>query len=165
MPESKSVRISLRLDAVVHDAIEQLARNEGIETNAYIQSILKLHAAKFGNMDEAAREQIKLSDEIIKAAVKEAQKLCEAGEFDQHFTLTVIRRLMNNPKFRAKYEKAVGGDAYQSGLPGKSPLNMYLGWYIKNAVGADPALDTTGKPRRAQVRNEPIQSYTLLMMP
>ena len=60
-------------------------------------------------------------------------------------------------------EASSGGPAYTSGLPGKSPLNMYLGWYIKNAIGADPKTHPNGKPMRVQVRNEPIQSYTLLV--
>ncbi len=67
---------------------------------------------------------------------------------------------MTDKKFRSEYEKAIGGDAYTSGLPGKSPLNMYLGWYIKNAVGADPQTMPNSKPVRVQVKNEPIQSYT-----
>ena len=45
------------------------------------------------------------------------------------------------------------GDAYQFGLPGKSPLNMYLGWYIKNASGADPILDGNGKPPQFSMVN------------
>ena len=73
---------------------------------------------------------------------------------------------MTDPQFRTDYETVVGGDAYQSGLPGKSPLNIYLGWYIKNAIpDAVPLLDASRKPRRMQVRNEPIQSYTLLTKP
>lgn len=163
MSSDQSVRISFRLDAVVHDVMEQLARKEGVETNAYMQRVLKLHAVRSGIMDRDASERIELSEKIIDAAVKKAQELYEIGEFDQHFVLTVFRRLMTDPEFRSEYEDLVGGDAYQSGLPGKSPINMYLGWYIKNAVGADPILDASGKPRRAQIQNEPIQSYTLLV--
>ena len=40
---------------------------------------------------------------------------------------------------------------------------MYLGWYIKNAIpDTVPLLDASRKSRRMQIRNEPIQSYTLL---
>ena len=45
-----------------------------------------------------------------------------------------------------------------------APLNMYLGWYIKNAIDAEPLLDDTGKPRRAFVKDQPIKSYTLLKL-
>jgi hypothetical protein len=165
MSENRTVRVSFRLDAPVHAAIMQLARDNSIETNAYIQRILKRHAAQSGVMGDAAREHVELSETIIEKAVKRARDLDEADMFDQHFVLTVFRDLMGDPKIRADYEKVVGGGAYQSGLPGKSPLNMYLGWYIKNAVGADPVLDANGNPRRTQVRNEPIQSYTLLTKP
>ncbi len=162
MPRDNAVKVSFRLDASVHDAIEKLAKQKSIETNAYIQRVLTLHATRSGVMEDAASERLELTEKIIEAAVQRARDLDADGKFDQHFILTVIRDIMGDPALRADYEKVVGGDAYQSGLPGKSPLNMYLGWYIKNAIGADPILDEGGKPRRAQVRGEPIQSYTLL---
>lgn len=162
MSENRTVKVSFRLEATVHAVMERLARGNSIETNAYIQRVLTRHAAQSGVMDEAARERVELSEKIIETAVQRARDLDEAGRFDQHFVLTVFRDLMGNPRFRADYERVIGGDAYRSGLPGKSPLNMYLGWYIKNAVSADSVFDPSGNPRRTQVRNEPIQSYTLL---
>ncbi len=39
---------------------------------------------------------------------------------------------------------------------------MYLGWYIKNEVPAEPILDEKGDAQRAYVKGEPIKSYTLL---
>ena len=104
-------------------------------------------------------------DEIRAEAVEFARVFDNEGGFDKDFTLHVIERLMKNKSFRAKYEEAIGGDAYDNGLPGKSPLNMYLGWYIKNAVAAEPVLDENNKPKRVQVKGQPIQSYTLLKKP
>lgn len=48
-----------------------------------------------------------------------------------------------------------GGDAYAVKLPGKTPLNMYLGWYIKNAIGSEPKMDANSQPVRAQVAPNP----------
>ena len=162
-----TVKISLRLDHAVHATLERVAREEALSTEALIQRILTRHATECARdrallhateIDRLEREQ-----RIYETAVRRARELDEAGAFDEHFTLTVMRDLMSDPDFRAEYESAVGGDAYRSGLPGKSPLNMYLGWYIKNAVAdARPLRDANHRPRRRQVRDEPIQSYTLL---
>ena len=136
-------------------------------TEALFQRVVTNHViehAKKGNlMDPEDIDRSQREQSILESAARRARDLDAAGAFDEHFTLTVIRDLMTDPQFRANYEAVIGGDAYQNGLPGKSPLNMYLGWSIKNAVpDAVPLLDANRKPRRMQVRNEPIQSYTLL---
>lgn len=99
---------------------------------------------------------------LYAAAQEKARQVYEAGRFDEHFTLTVFRELMDDRRTRDLYEEIIGVDAYTSGAPKKTPLNMYLGWYIKNAIDAQPVLDDAGKPRRAFIQGEPIKSYTLL---
>ena len=162
-----TVKISLRLDGAVHGTLERVAREEGLSTEALIQRILTRHATRCARerdlLQAAEIDRLEREQRIFATAVRRARELDAAGAFDEHFTLTVMRDLVNDPDFRAEYESAVGGDAYESGLPGKSPLNMYLGWYIKNAVAdAVPLRDANHRPRRRQVRDEPIQSYTLL---
>ena len=162
-----TVKVSVRLDAVVHAILEVLARDDAISSEALIQRILTLHvtkcARKDGLVDPADIDRLEQEQRVIASVVRRACELDEQGAFDEQFTLTVIRDLMADPDFRADYETAIAGDAYQNGLPGKFPLNMNLGRFIKNAVpGAVPFLDSNGKPRRMQVRNEPIQSFTLL---
>lgn len=99
---------------------------------------------------------------LYSAAQRKAREVFNAGGFDEHFTLTVFRELMSDAKTRHLYEQVIEADAYTDGAPKKTPLNMYLGWYIKNAINAHPLLDDAGKPRRAFVKGEPIKSYTLL---
>jgi len=152
----------MRLDSFVYSALAKAAKNAGLETNAYIERRLNQIAVNSGFMHKTQSERIKLEYDIIEIAIETARKLKSEGKFNEHFTLTVFQKLMQNPKFLSMYETAIGGKAREVGLKGKSPLNMYLGWYIKNAVGADPLLTASGKPKRAQVKNEPIQSYTLL---
>ena len=165
MTTIKGVKISLRLDDDVHSAILILAQKNGYETNAYIERLIKIHAMEFGDIAPIRLKQLRLVEEILAEAVKFARLVDIEGGFDKDFTLHVIERLVKNETFRAKYEEAIGGNAYKKGLPGKSPLNMYLGWYIKNAIGAEPILDENNKPKRVQVREQPIQSYTLLKKP
>ena len=166
MPKS-TVKVSFRLDSRVHATAETISKQQSVSTEALIQRIVTHHvtehAEKEGLMNPLDIDHLQREQRILATAVRRARELDEAGAFDEHFTLTVIRDLMTDPQFRADYETVVGGDAYQSGLPGKSPLNMYLGWYIKNAIpDAVPLLDGNRRPRRIQIRNEPIQSYTLL---
>ena len=166
MPRS-TVKISLRLDGRVHATAERIAKEKSVSTEALIQRIVIHHVTEYAKkadlMNLADIDRLQTEQSILATAVRRARELDDAGSFGEHFTLTVIRDLMTDPGFRADYEKVVGGDAYQNGLPGKFPLNMHLGWYIKNAVPeAVPLLDSNRKPRRIQVRNEPIQSYTLL---
>ena len=160
-------KISTRLPEAVHRTLEAKSRDEGVLLDALIQRILTGHAAEYarrrGLMATADIDRLELEQSLLASAVKRARELNEDGVFDEHFTLTVIRDLMSDPAFRADYEKAIGGDAYQNGLPGKFQLNMHLGRYIKNAIpDAVPLLDSNRKPRRMQIRDEPIRSYTLL---
>ena len=160
-------KVSFRLDSLVHATAETIARKQSVSPEALFQRIITRHvtehAKKEGLMTPEDIDRLQLEQNLLAAAAQRARKRDKAGAFGEHFTLTVIRDLMTDPQWRAGYETVVGGDAYQSGLPGKSPFNIYLGWYIKNAIpDAVPLLDANGKPRRMQVRNEPIQSYTLL---
>lgn len=100
----------------------------------------------------------------IKAiAKKSALELDKEGKFDEHLTLTVFRDLMTGSESRAEYEKAVGGDAYQNGLPDKRILNMHIAECIQSAIGAKTKLDENGNRYKISVQNEPIQSYSLLI--
>lgn len=162
MGAENTTKLSFRLNTAVYAALSACAKDEGYETMAYVQKVLADHALDSGKM--APNEAVKLAanEELIRRAIAKSRALEKQGLFTEDFVLTVFQHLMKDKEFRPKYEAAIGGEAYTSGLPGKSPLNMYLGWYIKNAIGADPKLGLDGKPVRVQVKNEPIQSYTML---
>ena len=164
---SQTVKISLRVDGVVHASLEVIAGKEAMSTEAFIQRILTLHVIQYareaGIMDPTEIDRLEREHGVIEAVIRRALELDKQGKFTEHFTLTVFRDVIADTAFRSDYETVIGGDAYESGLPGKLPLNMNLGRYIKNAIpGAAPIRDPNGRPRRVQVRNEPIQSYTLL---
>jgi hypothetical protein len=136
--------------------------------------LLRLHALTWtekttGNahiiLPIAEREMIFLSQWLVDAAVRKAREMDAAGEFTAHFTLTVIRALFQDPEFAANYTKVEASETRENGVSAKSALNMALGFHIKGAVKAESLLDEKGKPRRAQIKNESIQSYTLLSKP
>ncbi len=159
---AESVTIALRLDTYCLTLLEDLARRDGLEANAYIQRLVRLHVADSGLMPAEERNRVLQTESLMSRAVAMAIQLDHEGRFDAHFTLTVIDALFADPVFSADYEQAIGGQALARGLAAKVSLNMNLGWQIKAAVRADPLLDDKGKARRVQVRNRPIQSYTLL---
>lgn len=161
MSNASTYNFSFRTEASVGSAIADLAKKEGIDRNAYAQRVLTNHAISKGDMDADECTRLQHSHKILDWAVAKARELDGAGLFNEHLILDVIKAAMIDPDIRAKYEKVVGGDAYMR-LPGKKPINLNLGSYIKNAVDAKPKLDTSGKPERINVINQPIQSYTLL---
>lgn len=160
MAEEKTVRVSLRLKAVVHEKIVEAAADAEIEPATYMQQVLMNHIKD--KLPPLLRKQMDEEQWLLDQAQRVAQEVDGKGEFDSHFTLTVIKRMMQDPEIKGRYEALIGADANARGVPGKSPLNMYLGYFIKNAIDATPILGPDGKPRRAFVRNQPIQSYTLL---
>jgi len=165
MTEELTTKLSFRVNTAVFDALSKCAEDNGYEPMAYIQKVLSKHAVESGNMSPDAETKVRAYDELFELAVEKSRALYkQQGLFDKDWNLTVFRHLMGDAIFRSKYEKTIGGDAYASGLPGKTPLNMYLCWYIKNAVNAVPETTPDGKPVRVQVKNEPIQSYTRLLI-
>ena len=137
MNRKADAKISLRLQPALHEGLDVLARKEGYALSGYITRILAMHLVDHGAVDDPGIERLGTETWLCQRAVQTAREVFEAGGFDRHFTLTVIDRLFGDSEFRERYEAHVGGAAEEKGLPGKSPINMYLGWYIKNAVAAE----------------------------
>jgi len=163
MATENTVRISLRLKTDVHDAVEKAAAENGVDPATFMQSVIE--RAIYPHLSDERRKELEMTEELFGRAQNFARKVHAEGRFDENFTLTVITDMMADPTTRRLYADLIGDeDILKNGLPKKSPLNMYLGWYIKNAINAEPLLDAKGKPRRAFVKNRPIQSYTLLKL-
>lgn len=160
MPSDNTTRVSLRLKNDVHSVLVMLAVAKGIEPAALMQDILE--QAVIDHLPRERQQELKDTKLLFDLAQDHARQIFSEGRFTEHFTLTVIQRLMAVSETRSLYEKLIGVDAYTDGAPKKTPLNMYLGWFIKNAINAQPLLDDSGKPRRAFVKGQPIKSYTLL---
>ena len=171
--ERNTDMVSFRLEPSVRRALSALAAEAGFEVNSYMQRLLRLHALTWTDKDGGnehqvlptpERELIYWSQWLIDAAVRKAREMDAAGKFTPHFTLIVIQALFQDPEFVTNYAKVEAGEARESGVSAKSALNMALGFHIKNAVGAEAMLEK-GKPRRVQIKDEPIRSYTLLAKP
>ncbi|BEV45961.1 hypothetical protein [Afipia carboxidovorans] len=160
MATENTTRVSIRLKTDVYHLIQKVSADAGIDPSAFMQRALE--RAVYDQLPPERRQELDNMETLYVAAQTKAREVFAAGGFDEHFTLTVFRELMKDQATRTLYEAIIGVDAYTSGAPRKTPLNMYLGWFIKNAVDATPLLDDAGKPRRAFIKDEPIQSYTLL---
>lgn len=159
MATENTTRVSLRLKNDVYNAVLAAAEDVGSEPAAFMQEAIQ--AAVYKYLTPERQAELEREKTLYAFAQKKAQELFERS-FDEHFTLTVIRALMQNDETRSLYEAVIGAPYLTDGAPGKSPVNMYLGWYIKNAVAATPMLDEKGKARRAYVKGEAVKSYTLL---
>lgn len=161
---SDSIQLTIRIPSSIHAALSKQAQAQHStqQLGDHISFILASEAISSGYMNKDDAECLKAHQEMLKNARETAIQLHRSGHFGEHFTRDVFRAMMNDVEIRSTYEKAIGGDAYADKLEGKMPLNMYLGWEIKNAVGANVQKNDDGKPRRASVRNEAIKTYTLL---
>lgn len=162
MVSENTTRVSFRLKTDIYDLIQRLSAEADIDPSTFMQRTLE--RAVYDRLPPERQRELENTEAIYSVAQQKAREVFNAGRFDEHFTLTVFRELMADPKSRSLYEGIIDAPAKTDGAPKKTPLNMYLGWYIKNAIGAEPLLDDTGKPRRAFVRNEAIKSYTLLRL-
>lgn len=154
-----TARVDLRLPKDILELVHKIAEEQGVDPNAFMQNaVIK---SVYPHLPKERQAELDNAEELYAKAQAKARELFTAGAFTEHFTLTVIRAMMADTKLRELYEKAIDADAYTDKAPKKSPVNMFLGWYIKNAVEVEVLMED-GKPRRAFVRNEPIKSYTLL---
>ena len=160
----KPAKITFKVQGYVYEALANIAKKESIEISGVVQKIIEEYVIRKKLISQEMEEALELYNEIIGLAKAKSRDIFDHGLFNEHFTLTVFQELMKDLHFREIYEKAIGGDAYDKKLDGKNPLNMYLGWYIKNEISAEPVLDEKGKPKRIFVSNEPIQSYTVLKL-
>ncbi|QLP96610.1 MAG: hypothetical protein HZY79_03285 [Rhodoblastus sp.] len=154
------LRVSLRLKPAVAAAVDRAAAEVGLAPTVFMQKAIE--TAVRHELPAAERERSEREQRVLRRAQEMAVEVYRAQGFDAHFTLRVIRALMRDAAFRDLYESVIEADAYDDKAPLKTPLNMYLGWTIKNAVPATPLLDDKGAPKRAVVKGEPIKSYTLL---
>jgi hypothetical protein len=162
MTSENTAKLSFRVRVEVYAAAAKKAEDLGLDLSSFLQDTVE--KAVFDYLPASVQDRIEKERTLYAKAQQIARELDAAGRFDEHFNLTVFDAMMADGEVRALYEDLIGA-GYAEDTPGKTPLNMYLGWFIKNAVpGAEPLLDGGNKPRRVFVKGQgkAIKSYTLL---
>ena len=165
MDDRTEVKLTLRLDPALARGLETLAERASMDVAAYAERVLTRRVLDSDAItDPSVRQRLELRDKVADTLIGIALQMERDGAFNEHITLDVFREMMSSREARGEYEALVGGGATDTGLPGKV-VNLYLGRCIKRALKAESQKDEAGRIRRAFVKGEPIQSYTLLRRP
>jgi hypothetical protein len=159
---SNAVRLSLRLDAVLHDAIWREARSKGREVGEHIQRILAEHAIAERLVDEDTAADYTRMWSLVSRAVEAARSICREGGFGPDITHQAILRCMKDVKWATDYEEYVRDNAYKHGNPRKGPINKEIGFRIREGIGGVVLLTEDGKPTKMPVAGSIVQSFTVM---
>lgn len=160
MQEPQAVKLSLRLDAPIHAAIQEEARAQGREIDEHIQRILAEYAIRQNLLDDVTGKEIKMKWSLVQRAVDTARRICREGGFASDITNKTISACIADPQWFADYESYVNDNAYKNGNPRKGPINKEIGLRIRKAIGGQVAKRIDGKPVKTPVLGSIIQSYT-----
>lgn len=159
--------INFAVDPAVRRHLIEAARAEGLDLSHYMQMLVEGHIVASAPKGHALAVRLAAKREVIDAVRSQAQKMAEAGDFDEHFILNVIRKAEKTKGFAATYEAAVTveGDDDKAAKKSESlrkALNQQLGRVIKKTAGARSLRQAGGKIARAQAQDALITTYTLL---
>jgi len=153
-------QMTIRVEPVVHKALEKVAGQRGQEPADYAADVLTQHFLT--DLDEATADRLRAELDLKKAVIERARELSPKSDFDPDVTLKVFQWIKADPELRSLYERAIGGrpgDARGNHI--KARVNRTLGATIKRAVdAASQTMD--GGPAKVQVSGEFIFSYTML---
>jgi len=159
LEESQTVKLSLRLDARIHAAIQQEGRALGREIDEHIQRILTEYAIQQKLLDDATEKELKMKWSLVQRAVETARRICREGGFTPDITRNTFHTCMEDKQWAADYEAYVKDNPYKHGNPRKGPINKEIGLRIRAGIGGLVAT-SDGKPVKIAVDGEVIQSYT-----
>lgn len=161
---SNANKVTFSLEPEVRSLIASEAKKAGLDEGHYLQRAIEAYLLETAEPGDALAERLRAKRAVIEKTVALAKQLDDAGSFDEHFILTVMKAAIRDEEFAALYAAAVGATANEADAPEKAkmPLNQQLGRMIKRAVGAKSKKNETGRIARAQVSGEAISTYTLL---
>jgi hypothetical protein len=158
--EFQAVKLSLRLDALIHAALQKEGQAKGREIGEHIQRILTEHAIHQKLLDDATGMEYKMMWSLVHRAVETARRICRDGGFATDITLKTFQKCMEDKLWAAEYESYVKDNPYKHGNPRKSPINKEIGFRIREGIGGKVVKLSNGKPAKTPVVGEIIQSYT-----
>ncbi len=161
----KAINVSFTLELPVRRFIDAQAKAAGMNLNHYMQMLVENHVIDVAPADDALAMRLAAKREVINHTVALAGKMYEAGKFDDHFIVNVVKNASSDASFTKHYDIAIGGaEAKGSRASERSriSLNQQIGRVIKKAVGARSKRTEAGKIARGQAQDALITTYTLL---
>ena len=158
--QTQSVKLSLRLDAPIHTAIQQEGRAKGRLIDEHIQRILTEYVIRQNLLDDATGKEIEMKWSLVQRAVDAARRICREGGFAPDITNLAISACIADPQLFADYESYVKDNPYKHGNPRKGQINKEIGFRIRAGIGGQVAKRSDGKPAKIPVVGSIIQSCT-----
>lgn len=158
----ETVRLSIRLDRPVYDAVLKEANAANRTVTDMVQGILAEHACAAGSLDPRVVDDLRMMWGLIDEAVKTAQHIVQSQGLSSDITMKAIRACEANASWIKRYEDYVRDNAFKHGNPRKGTINKELGFQIVAGVGALAAKKADGKPVKVPVNGSIIQSYTAI---
>jgi hypothetical protein len=161
----KAMNVSFTLELPVRRFMDSRAKAAGMNLNHYLQMVVENHVIEVAPKDDALALRLAAKRAVIDRTVTLANDMYEAGRFDDHFIVNVVREAATDDAFSTEYAKAIGGDdakGTRASERSRISLNQQIGRVIKKAVGARSKRTEAGKIARGQAQDALITSYTLL---
>lgn len=158
----ETMKLSIRLDRPVYDAIAKEAKAADRTITEVVQSVLAEHACDVGSLDPKVIDDYRLMWGLIDEAVKKAHHIVQSQGLSSDITYKAIRACEADESWIKRYEKYVRDNPFKHGNPRKGTINKELGFRIVAGLGAFAAKKPDGKPVKVPVNGSIIQSYTAI---
>ena len=162
---ARASTVTFAIEPSVRRFLASQAKASGMNLTHYMQKLVEDHVVDAAPKDDPLGQRLAGKRRVIEQIIDIATKLDQAGKFDEHFILTVVKAASTSDIFKAHYAQALGGKETE-GTKGASrlrvSLNQQIGRVIKKAVGARSKRGDAGKITRAHVQDEIVATYTLL---
>ena len=156
--------ITFVMETEVRRFVSGHAKAAGMDIAPFMQKLVESYVLDNAPEGDALAKRIAAKRAVLDRVVSLSREMAQAGAFDEHFILNVVRNASADADFVAQYEAAVDAQtADERALArAQAPINQQMGRLIKRAAAARSKRDDQGKILRAQVQGEMISSYTLL---
>lgn len=155
-------KVTVILETDVRRNLTAQARDAGMDLVPFMVKLLEGQILANAPKGDQLATRLKAKRAVLDRAVDVTRTTVEAGGFDEHLILNVMKKASQDAEFNALYEQAIGATEDKPARNARAALNQQMGRLIKRAAGARSKRDEGGKIMRAQVQDEIITSYTLL---
>lgn len=162
---TKTFSVSLNLS--IADAVDDVAKREGLSPGLTIADIVERHFLSPGidGLADDAKQDLALLRQLRDEAIVKMLELQDREGFSADITLKTFKACQQDDGWLRNYEKYIRGNAVVPGNSRKTNANQTIGSRIKSKLGANDLLDENGKAQRGRApAGSIIQTYQLLKL-